>query len=411
MMIRSRLPRLSVFAAGVTLALAAAVPFAAAQEQASPAFGKLINSAKAEASRGSFAAAQKDVSAASALATNSYEQFIVEQMRGYLAAQGQDYPAAINAFTAEINSGRLSPGDALSLTDAIAGYEFTLKNYSQASQWIDRYYHRGGTDPALKEVQIQAHYLSNDYATAIKLQQNQINAEIKAGKTPSKDEFNLIYSCDLALKDTDGVMALLREAVIYYPDQVWWTTLINNVINADNFDTDRLEYDAGLLQVATKAISSTDDYMTLIQTALQQDHSGMAKKLFDQATTAGTLGSGTPADVNRQQRLYALIKKTISDDTAAEKSDLALANTDGDQAATLGYNLIDLGSADQGIALLEKSLGMNLTMPNIVRLRLGEAYAEVGRTADAINMFNTVQGDTGTAALAQLWIVHLKQKS
>jgi len=410
-MIRSRLPRLSLFALSLSAVVIAHPLSAAAQDAASPAFGKLINAASAEAQRGNYAEAQRDIATASAQATNAYEKFIVEQMRGFIAAETQDYPAAISSYTAQLNSGRVSGGDALKLIDAIAGFEFDEKNYAQAGTWADRYYRQGGSDPALKAMQVQAHYFNGDYAAAARLEQNLINAQIRAKQTPSKDEFDLLYSCELNLKDNDAVIAVLRQAVIYYSQPSYWTTLINNVINADGFDQDRLEYDAGLLQVATGAISSTDDYMTLVQTALQGEHSGMAKKLFDQATAAGIFGKGTPADVSRQQRLYTLINKTIASDTAQEKSNLAFAATDGNQAATLGYNLVDLGKPDQGVALLEKSLNMNVTLPNIDRLRLGEAYVELGRNADAIQMFKTVQGDTGSAALAQLWIIHLEQKT
>jgi len=60
---------------------------------------------------------------------------------------------------------------------------------------------------------------------------------------------------------------------------------------------------------------------------------------------------------------------------------------------------------------MEKALGGSLDQPDLVRLRLGEAYVDLGRNQDAIRMFKTVGRDTGAAAIADLWVVHLNQKS
>ena len=414
-MIRSRMLSLGLFGAGLSLALAAAPLPAAAQQSsnsATPAFGKAIQDAEGEMNAGNLSAANRDLETAEAQpGKNAYESFVIVQMRGALAAKSGDYAAAVGSYIAQVNSGRLDASTALNLTGAIAGLEFTLKNYAEAATWADRYYRMGGSDQRFKEMQIQAHYLNNDFATAGRMQQARVNAEIKAHQTPSDDEFGLLYSCALNQKDSDGVIAVLDQAVIYYPKPEYWTQLINNVTNGNGFDPERLEYDSGLLMVDTKSIGGTADWMNLIQVSLQGGHSGMAQKLFDQATAAGILGTGAAADVAREQRLRALIATTVASDKAGEAAAISAAANDGDKAATEGYNLVDLGQPDQGIALMEKSLNMTLSTPDITRLRLGEAYAEVGRKQDAINMFNTVGGTNGTAGLAKLWMIHLSQKA
>jgi len=416
-MIRSRALRLSLYGPGVSLALATATMMfpVFAQESgntATPAFGKAIQSAEAAMNSGNMTAANRDLAAAEAQpGKNAYENFVIVQMRGALAAKSGDYAAALGSYIAQVNSGRLDSATALNLTGAIAGLEFNQKNYAEAATWADRYYQRGGTNPQFKEMQIQAHYLNNDFAAAARMQQARVTAEIKAGQTPAQNEFDLLYSCALGQKDTAAVMNVIRQAVIYYPTAAYWMTLIDNVTNASGFDSDRYEYDAGLLRIATKSLTDPTDTMNLIQVALQDDHSGMALKLFDQATSAGVLGTGAPADVSRQQRLRALIVTTVAADKARESADTATAANDANKTATLGYNVVELGQQDQGVALMEKALGGSLDQPDLVRLRLGEAYVDLGRNQDAIRMFKTVGGDTGAAAIADLWVVHLNQKS
>jgi hypothetical protein len=413
-MTRSRKLRLSLLGAGISMALVAAYLPAAAQSSnaASPAFGKLFNAASAALSSGQFAAATRDVNQAAALpGNNAYEQFAIVQMRAAIAAKSGDTAGALSAYIDEVNSGRLEAGTALQVTEAIVGFEYTLKNYAEAATWADRYYHQGGSDSRLKSVQIGAHYLNGDYAGAQRLQQAVINAELRAGQTPSENDFDMLYSCAAGLKDAAGADAIMRQAVIYYPKPNYWEKLVQNVTNADGFDHDRFDYDAGLLNDATKSLTTADDYMSLIQVALQGGHSGMAQKLFNEGNTAGVLGTGTTAAVARQQRLQKLITTTMANDRANEKANLADAATNGSMAATVGYNLVDLGQLDQGIALMQKGLEMGVNVPSVVRLRLGEAQALSGNTAAAIKTFGTVTGTNGAAGLAQLWIIHLTQKA
>ena len=160
-MIRSRMLRLGLFGSGVSLALAAVQIPAAAQQSANsatPAFGKAIQAAEAEMNDGNIAAANRDLATAEAQPDkNAYENFVIVQMRGALAAKSGDYGAAVGSYIAQVNSGRLDSATALSLTGAIAGLEFTLKNYAEAATWADRYYRMGGSDQRFKEMQIQAH--------------------------------------------------------------------------------------------------------------------------------------------------------------------------------------------------------------------------------------------------------------
>ena len=415
-MIRSRKLRLSLFGAGMSLVLAASAPVLAADSAsanaASPEFAKAIGAAQDAVKKGKFAEASRDVAAAAALpGNNDYEKFVIEQMKGLIASQSGDYTGAIAAFSAQIDSGRLDAPTALRLTEASAGMAFQGKDYATAAVWADRYFKQGGNDPQMKQVQIEAHYLNNDFPAALRLEDAAIKAQVRAGQTPSENDFNLLYSSALNMKDDAALSAALEEAVIYYPKPEYWGTLINNVVNAPSFNSDLLGFDSFELRQATGTMKDTDTYMEAVQEALQGGHSGAAQQFYDQGTAAGMLGTGSAADIARQERLHKLVLSTVAADTAREKSDIGFANSNANQAANVGYNLIALGQVDEGIELMEKALSKGVKRENLTRLRLGQAYVVAGRKDDAIKMFNSVEGDDGAAGLAHLWVIHLKQKA
>lgn len=409
---RSRLSRLSLLSTALTLALAG-FHAASAQDTVRAAVGKPLQAAEAALARGQYAVANKDLNTADAVPGKTpYESFVIQELRGAIAAQSGDYKTAIASYTAQINSPRVPNADKIRLIEAVAGMYFGQKDYANAAIWADRYYKQGGNDPKLREMQVEAHYLSNDCAKAVPMQQAMIDAQIKANQTPTKDEFDLMYSCALQEKSADQETAVLRQEVVYYPSQQFWTNLIENVTNSENFDADRLEFDAGLLQSAVGALTTNAEYMNLIQVALQGDHSGMAAKFYDQGVAAKLLGDGSSsqADVDREKRLKALVDKTVASDKAAEASNIAAAKDNANMAFTLGYNLIDLGNQAQGISMMEDALQKGVTQPDGAHLRMGEAYVEVGRKSDALAQFQMVGGNGGAQELAQLWIAHLNAK-
>lgn len=406
-MIRSRSYRNRLLGAALALVMAAPLMSVAA-ESVGPKVGKPLEAAQAALRKKQYDAALRDVNEAAAVPDKTeYESQVIEQMRAAVDAASGNYQGTI----AVINSGKLSNAVAVELMESVAATAFQKQDYATAATWADKYFKAGGTDSRLREAQAQAHYLSNDFATAAMLQQKLIDAAIKAGQTPSQNDFDLLRSCYIKMQNNAAMMAALRQEIVYYPTPDNWKPLIANVVNSDTFDSDRLEYDAGLLQVATGTLSSESDYMNMVQVALQGGHSGSALELYNKAVSSGVFGTGSPAEVSRQKRLLAFINKAIAADKAREKSDLAFAATNASQAANTGYNLTGLGQVDQGIALMQKALDGNPAKPEIVRLRLGEALAAAGRTQDAIAMFQTVKGDDGSQGLAQLWIAHLSAKS
>ena len=76
----------------------------------------------------------------------------------------------------------------------------------------------------------------------------------------------------------------------------------------------------------------------------------------------------------------------------------------------LGYALVQAGQVDKGIAMLEAAIKTgDLKRPDDAKLRLGQAYASVGKKAQAITAFKSVNGKDGTADIAHYYIMALNR--
>ena len=61
--------------------------------------------------------------------------------------------------------------------------------------------------------------------------------------------------------------------------------------------------------------------------------------------------------------------------------------------------------------MLQGTKGPGFTRPDHAKLQLGYAYHLAGQNAKALEMFKTVQGTDGAAALARLWVIRLGRTS
>lgn len=331
-----------------------------------------------------------------------YESFLIQQMRGSAAMAAGETETAIRSFEAVIASGRLPPAQQLKIIQALAGMHYRAKDYPKAATWASRYMKEGGTDPQMRTVLIQAHYLSNDCASVSKLLQGVSQGEVQSGRRPGEDELQIMSSCYVKQKDNAGYLAALEKLVAYYPKKEYWASLVGRIQRKPGF-SDRLSLDVFRLKLATGNLSSTADYMEMTQLALQAGVPAEARKIVEQGFAAGALGTGAGSE--RHQRLRDLALKT--DDAPANGAAEAAAAKDGTVLVNNGFNQVAKGQADKGIALMEKGIHIGgLRRPEDAKLHLGIALLQGGHKARAIQTFRSVQGADGTADLARLWVIH-----
>lgn len=397
---------LNLIPAGLArVALAADPPAQSKGESVRPEVGKPLQAAQELIKARKYKEAlAKIADAENAGNKTAYESFLIQQMRGSAAMAAGETETAIRSFEAVIASGRLSPPEQLKIIQALASMHYRAKDYPKAATWASRFMKEGGTDPQMRTVLIQAHYLNNDCASVSKLLQGVAQGEEQSGRRPGEDELQIMSSCYVKQKDNAGYLTALEKLVTYYPKKDYWADLVNRIQRKPGF-SDRLSLDVFRLKLATGNLSSAADFMEMTQLALQAGVPAEARKIVEQGFAAGALGTG--ADAERHKRLRDLALKTDEAPANGAAEAAAAASKDGAALVNNGFNQVAKGQADKGIALMEKGIRIGgLRRPEDAKLHLGIALLQGGHKARAIQTLKSVQGVDGTADLARLWVIH-----
>ena len=402
--------------AGPTLMPATALAADAKAEEPSmrPELAEPLKAVQEALAAKQYKVAMVKIGEADALATNptSYERYILDRLRGSAAVGAGDPNAALKAFNAVIESPHLPANEKLPTLDALVRLSFSSKNFPATVDAIQKYRAAGGTSQATIEILPQALYLSQRYKEAGAELTTQIRALEAAGKTPTKQQIELLASCALKQNELPSYLAALRSMVSYYPDQRYWLDLVVRTSTQSGF-SDRLSLDVYRLRAYTGTLQQTSDYMEAIQLALQAGYPGEADRLYKQGEKAGLLGKGNAADVDRQRRLKELVARKITEDKAllAEGERQAAKQTTGDALVVTGQNLASYGDYEKGLQLMRQGVAKGgLKRPEEAKLHQGYAYVLAGQLDDAAKVFSQVQGNDGARELAALWRIAIKKR-
>ena len=399
-----RLSPLRAAAAALVLAFGATCAFAA--DTVRPEVGNPLKAAQALVKSGKGREALAKVSEADAVPNKTpYESFLIQQMRGSAALAAGDNEAAIKSFEGVLASGRVSGREALQMQEAIAVGYYKMKDYPKAAQASAKYFKDGGTDPAVRTVQLQSYYLGNDCAAVSRM----LGGEEGGGShRATEEELQILRTCYSREKDDGGYVAATERLLQSYPKKEYWTELLARVQRKPGF-SDRLGVHVYKLRSATGNFGSANDYMELAQLAMQDGVPAEAKVILDRGYSAGVLGKGSEAA--RQKRLTDLVDKTLADSKkvrAQEEKDAQAAKA-GDDLVRIGLEYVYEGQADKGLALIEQGIKKGgLKRPEDAKLRLGEAQLYAGKKNAAVATLKSVKGTDGTADLARLWVLQAR---
>ena len=398
------------------LALALAAGVAAAQDKAPtvrPEVGKPLQAAidLLRQRKGKEALAQAH--AAQAVPDKTpYETYLVTRVLGQAAAAAGDHAAAASALDQAANSSAAPAADRVQLLAAAAGQYYSIKEYGKAASTATKYFQYGGTDKAIRTIYVQSLYLSGNYGGAARELASDVEEETRAGKNPAEDQLQLLANAYLQSKDPAGYGRTMEQLVALYPKREYWLAAIDNVVRRSGFN-DRLQIDVARLKIEVGTMQRADDYLDYAQLSLIEGFPAEATKVIDKGYSAGMLGAGP--DAARHKRLKDLAAKNLAEDrkeiAAIEKQDPA-----GKDAKTLfndGFNLVLNDKSAKGLPMMEHALktagaaSSGFRRPDHAKLQLGYAYHLAGQNAKAVEMFKSVQGTDGAAALARLWVIKL----
>jgi hypothetical protein len=394
--------------ANAAIAQEAAKPAEAAKptDTVRPEVGKPIQAARDLIQAKKFKDALATVHEAEAVPNlTGYEKFVIDLTRGSAAQGAGELDTAVSSFESVVAAGRLPPADQLKVIAAVAELRYQAKDYARTITWASRYEREGGTDPAIRQVLIQAYYLGGEYGNAARLLKEQIEAEEKADRVPTEEKLQFLASCYIKMNDNAGYVLALEKLVAHYPKKTYWADLIARVRRKPGY-SERLDLDVLRLQLATGNLGKSSEYMEMAQLALQAGFPAEAKKILDQGYASGVLGKG--ADVERENRLRDLANKQAAQDAAAiaqGESEVTTAK-DGDALVAIGYNYVVNGKAERGLALMEQGIRKGpLKHPEDAKLHLALAYVQAGQKAKATQVLQSVRGNDAVSDLARLWLL------
>jgi hypothetical protein len=384
---------------------------ALAEDALSVKVGKPLQQAQGALAAHNYARAMSAVDAAEAVpGKTEYEDYTIAQMRAAVAAQSGDVAVATAAYDKLIASSR-TPRDAkLQMMMAEATMAYTAKDYSRAVTGIERYLQSAGHNPAMETLLIQSYYLKQDYGNAARVQQAQIDEELKAGKIPAETQLQLLVACQTQLKDLSGLNDTYVTLVTYYPKPEYWALILHGLIVNPKIPPG-LQLDVYRIRQAAGVLTAPTDFMDMTELAVQAGLPQLALDLMNAGYASGALGKDAGAP--REARLKAMIVKLVADKKTTIAADEAAAAKApvGNPLLIVGYNYVTFGEADKGLAVMQQGLAKGPLDPDVGKLHFGLAQAAAGRTADAIATFKTVGGTNGARDIAQLWILKLTPAS
>lgn len=339
-----------------------------------------------------------------------YEIFVTERLRLAAALGVPDLAQAEQALQRLTPLGRTPPAERAQFVQALLGAHYRAKSYPRAAAWARELRQDPAASPAMRtqaqHLLPQALYLAQDYAGAAAELIAERQAAEAAGQVPAEDRLRLLASSQAQRKDLPGYLAAMEGLVRHHPSKAHWSELIGRITAAEDF-AERLLLDALRLKaVVAGGLDEADDLLTLAEMAQQAGQSIEARRWVQQGYASGRLGSGAQAAAHA--KLRDAVQRSAADDEATLRK--GPAAKEAVALASWGQSYIAAGQVERGLAMMEEALAKGgLKRAEDLRLRLGAAYAQAGRTDAAVRHLQAVQGSDGTAALARLWLLHLKQ--
>ena len=401
-----RLSHLAIAAAFVGLNVATTlIPGAStayAAEAVKDAVGKPLKEAQADVKSGKYKEALAKIhEAESASSHSAYETYLIEFTRAGAAQGAHDYGTMAKAYEAVLATGQASPAQSKQIAGSLGGLYVNLGEYPKAILWLTRA--QGEGDGSVRPALIDAYYRSGDKARAFKEVSADIQAEEKAGRSPSTEQLQMLLTCAKDMSDKNVYLSALEKNAAYHPSKEIWASLLNRLASKPGFSS-RLEVDTLRLRLQLGTITTDQDYMNLIQSTMNAGFPAESKRIIDVAYKTGVFGTG--AEAARQKRMQDAITKGLADDAKAMPKTEADAtkNNDDNVLAVVGYDYVTLGQFDKGIAMIERAIASgNLKHPDDEKIHLAQAYLLAGKKAQALKTLKGVQGSDGTADLARYW--------
>ena len=288
----------------------------------------------------------------------------------------------------------------LPLIESLLNASQQAKDLPKLVNWARIYLKLEGDNPSVRPVLIQTLSVLNRHDEVVQEVKEKVRLdELAKLKTPENDLRLLAFS-QRQMKDNEAYNTTLKILLQNYPSKAYWSEVIARLVRQANFNL-RFELDLYRILEVTGNLVDTSEYIDMATLALKAGLPAEAARVVELAYAAGAMGKGK--DAADHQKFRQQIQLDVKED---EKTLPALEKSakDANTLASLAKVYASQQKWDQSQALYSKALAMGgLRREAETRLHAGIALHKSGQKAEAVKMWDSIQGEVTAVDLAQLW--------
>ncbi len=338
---------------------------------------------------------------------NDYDEYLMNLFYSTTYIAQKKYQQALPPLEASMASKYMPPADLKQRLVTATTLNYNLQNYDKTIEYGNRVLKEGGASPQIEAVVAQSYYQKNDFKDAEHFVRAMVDAQIKAGQTPSEEVLLLGHDASVKLNNDREASRWTELLVTYHPNPDYWQNLLQGIYA--NHLSDRQTLQVYRLSSDVGALKRGSDYAEMAQLSLVVGAPGEAVATLSKGFTSNAFTQ--PADKNRNQHLLDSAKKEV----AADQPNLAKTEADASTAATgdalAGVGMAFFGNGDYARAVKDLSAGLAKGVTKDApdaRLSLGIAQLKAGDKDAAVRTFREIKDDPVSERLASLWILRVK---
>ncbi len=338
---------------------------------------------------------------------NDYDEYLMNLFY-YTAYAGQKkYQQAVASLEAIMASKYLPASELKQRLVQATLLEYQIPNYDKTIEYGTRVLKEGSGNAQIETVVAQSYYLKNDFKDTDRFVRGMVEAQIKAGQSPSEEVLLMGQSSAMKLNDDRSVSRWTELLVTYHPKPEYWQNLLHGLYGEKL--TDRQTLQVHRLAADVGALKRGSDFAEMAQLALDVGAPGEAVSTLTKGFAANVFT--VPADKNRNQHLLDSAKKQVAADQPAlpkTEADATAAPT-GDRL--VGVGMAYFGNGDYAKATKDLSAGLAKGVSKDAadaRLSLGIAQLKAGDKDGAVKTFRQIKEDPVSERLAVLWTLRAR---
>lgn len=338
---------------------------------------------------------------------SDFDNFWIHELSGVAYANLKQYPEAVRELDAALNNPCMKEAEKPTRNKVLMQLSYQGKDYKKAIEYGNKAAQLLPDDTEVANYLSNSYFQTDDFENTRKVITGMIGKMEAAGKVPEEQQYRILQTACLRLKDDACVVEQIEKLVAHYPKPTYWTDLTNALLRYSRNDKELLN----ILRLAdgVDVMKDPSHFTEMAQLALAQGLPGEAQSMIEKGMSKGVFnGADAAREKERANRLLAEAKQaTTLDKSTLDKQDAsARAKPQGESDVKLGAAYLSYGQNDKAVEALQRGLGKGgVKSADEASLMLGMAYLRMGNKAEAAKAFESVKQDPMMTRLAKLWLL------